>query len=126
MPSVWIRPDQSSFMLMITYGFESNKNYTYNLTKKVSVGNWVNLKISQMNAVREIKIDYKLVYSKANYLPKSWINVNVIMGNTGIENLSTVVHYRNFEISTCKTKGEFFTSMDELNQKLSISDKLYT
>ena len=108
MPSVWIRPDQSSFMLMITYGFETNKSYTHNVTNKVSVGNWVNLKISQMNGIQEIKVDYKLVHRKANYLPKSWTNVNVIMGNTGIGNLSTVVHYRNFEISTCKTKGKPF------------------
>ena len=105
MPSVWIRPDQSSFMLMITYGFE--ETYTYNVTKKVNAGNWVNLKISQMNAVREIKVDYKLVYSITNYTPTTWTNVNLTTGDTyANENFSTMVYYRSFEIDTCKTKSE--------------------
>ena len=101
-PAVWVRPDQSNFMLMIAY-----KNYTYNITTKVHEGNWINLKISQANGVQTIKLDYELVHNKTNSVPKTWSNVNLVTGNTnGMEKLSTVVHYRNFEIKTCKTKGK--------------------
>ena len=106
-PTVWIRPDQSSFMLMIAYIINTNQSYVYNITKAVDAGNWINLKISQTNGIQEIKIDYELVYNKANTVSKTWTRMNLVTGNTnGNENLSTNVHYRNFEINTCKTKGK--------------------
>ena len=106
-PTVWIRPDQSNIMLMLAYSINTNQSYTYNITKKVNAGNWMNLKISQVSGVYEIKVDYKLVYDKNNSMPKTWRNVKLLTGTTnGKENISTIVHYRNFKINTCKAKGK--------------------
>ena len=115
-PDVWIRPDQSSFMLMIAYNINTNQSYVYNITKAVDAGNWINLKISQTNGIQEIKIDYELVYNKANTVSKTWTRMNLVTGNTnGNENLSTNLHYRNFEINTCKTKG---TNIKQLTKNI--------
>ena len=106
-PTVWIRPDQSNIMLMLAYSINTNQSYTYNITKKVNAGNWINLKISQMNGRQEVKVDYELVYNKTNPVPKTWTSLSLVTGNAGkTESISTSVHYRNFEIDTCKTKGE--------------------
>ena len=106
-PTVWIRPDQSNIMLMLAYNINTNQSNTYNITKKVNAGNWINLKISQMNGRQEIKVDYELVYNNTNSVPKTWTSLSLVTGNAGKkENSSTSVHYRNFEIDTCKTKGE--------------------
>ena len=105
--AVSIRPYQSSIILMIAYDMRTNQRHTYNVTKKVSADNWINLKISQMNGRQEIKVDYELVYSKTNSVPKTWTSLNLVTGTTnGGENISASVQYRNFEINTCKTKGK--------------------
>ena len=106
-PSVWIRPDQSNIMLMIAYNIKTSQSFKYNITKKVNAGNWVNLQINQMSGVYEIKVDYELVYSKTMFVPKTWKNVNLVTGDiNGKANISTVVHYRNFKIDTCKRRGK--------------------
>ena len=102
--AAWIRPDQSSVMLMIAYNIDNNLNYTYNVTTKLNVGNWINLKISQLSGIYAIKVDYKLVYNKTNSFPKPWANVKLVTGNTNGNFLATS-HYRNFEIDTCPKKG---------------------
>ena len=105
--AVSVRPDQSNVMIMLVYKTGSSQTYKNNLMKKVIGDNWINLKISQISGLYEIKIDSKLVYKKTNLTPKKWENVRLVIGNIdGKENNSTVVHYRNFEIKTCKTKGK--------------------
>ena len=90
---------------MIAYNIGSSQNYTYNLSKKVIADNWINLKISQMNGSYEIKVDYELVYNKPNF--GKWKDVSLVTGNTyGKENILAIVHYRNFEINTCKPNGK--------------------
>ena len=92
---------------MIVYGIDDNQNDTYKMTKKVNASNWINLKISQVSGVYEIKLDYELVYNKTNLVPKVWRNVNLETGNTnGKDNISITVHYRSFKINTCKTRGK--------------------
>ena len=105
--AVSIRPVQSNIMLMINYDMSTNQRLTYNITNKVNVDNWINLKISQMSGVYEIKVDYKLVYNKTNFAPTTWTNVKLITGKTsGKENTSIVALYQNFKINTCKTKSK--------------------
>ena len=107
-PTVWIRPDQSSLMVMIDY---NNTNQIYNVTMKANPNNWINLKVSQLNGVQEIKVDYKLVFNTTNSVSKTWARVNLVTGNTsGKENIFANVHYRNFEINTYKTKGKNISS----------------
>ena len=104
-PVVWIRPYQSNFMLMVAYN--ANQTYMYNITKAVNLGNWINLKMSQIAGKQKIKVDNKLVHEKTNSVLKPWTNVSLVTGNFGEqENVSTIVHYRNFEISTCKKQGK--------------------
>ena len=92
---------------MIAYSIDASQRYEYNVTKQTNKGNWINLKISQVSGVYEIRIDYTLVYNKTITFPKSWTNVNLITGNTGEkENTSTVVYYRDFKINTCKVRGK--------------------
>ena len=76
--AVSIRPGQSNVMLMINYDMSTNQKLTYSITKKVNAGNWINLKISQMSGVYEIKVDYKLVYNKTNFAPTTWTNVKLV------------------------------------------------
>ena len=92
-------------MLMLAYNIDSSQSYKFNLTKKANAGNWITLKISQTNGLYEIKVDYKLVYNKPNF--GIWKDVSLITGNTyGKENILAIVHYRNFEINTCKPNGK--------------------
>ena len=76
--AVSIRPGQSNVMLKIAYDMSTSQKHTYDMTKKLNAGNWINLKISQMSGVYEIKVDYKLVYSKTNFAPTTWTNVKLI------------------------------------------------
>ena len=109
-PTVWIRPDQSNVMLKIEYGIDTNQSYTYNVTQKVNAGNWIKLKISQMNGRQEIEVDYELFYNKTNSIPKTWTSLSLVTGTTNGEvNTSTFVQYRNFEINTCKSTGKNMT-----------------
>ena len=113
MLAVSSRPNQSNVGLMITYDFNTTQSYMYNKTQKVNAGNWINLKVSQVNRLYEIKIDYTLVYVKTNFVPSVWTNVNLVTENTyGKEFVSMNVHYRNFKINTCRTRGK-----NELNKK---------
>ena len=107
MLAVSIQSDQSRVMLVIAYRMDTNKSFKYKTTKKVNAGNWVNLKISQMSGVYEIKVDYKLIYSKTNTLSKTWTNMNLVTGNiNGTETNTTKVYYRNLKVTTCKTEGK--------------------
>ena len=111
--AVSLRPSQSNVELLISYDFNTTQSYKYNITQKVNAGNWINLKISQVNRLYEIKIDYTLVYVKTNFGPNVWTNVNLVTGNTyGKGFFSMNVHYRNFKINTCRTRGK-----NELNKK---------
>ena len=104
---VSVRPDQSKLMLMLAYKIDTSQSYEYSIRKKVNEGNWINLKISQKSGVYEIMVDYKIVYNKTYVKPKLWRDVNLVTGNVnGKDNSSTIVHYRNFEIITCKTRGK--------------------
>ena len=102
-----IQPYQSTLMLMMTYSFNNSQSYIYEIRKKVNAGNWFNLKLSQLNGSYEINVDYELVYNRTNFTPKTWTSVILGIGNfNGNGNISTIVHYRNFKINTCKTKGK--------------------
>ena len=106
-PTVWVRPDKSNFMIMIAYNINTSQSNVYNITKKVNMGSWISLKISQTSDTQEIKIDYKTVYNKTSSVSKTWTLMNLVTGNTdGKENLSANVQYRNFEINTCEPKGK--------------------
>ena len=105
--AVSIRPGQSNLMMKIANYMFTSQTYHYKVTKKVNAGNWISLKISQMKGVYEIKVDYKIVYSITNVAPKTWKKVYLITGNANIkEKVLTTIHYRNFKISTCKTKSK--------------------
>ena len=115
--AVTIRRGQSYVWLMVEYDAYTNQNYKQIHTKKVNAGNWINLKISQMNGLHEIKIDYKLVYTQTNFTLKVWTNVYLVTGNNyGKQNFSTTVYYRNFKIETCKTTG---SNTDELKNNIA-------
>ena len=105
--AVSITSDQSRVTLLIVYRIHTSKISKYKIRRKVNSNNWINLKISQMSGVYEIKVDYKLVYNKTNFAPTSWTNVKLITGKTsGKENTSIVALYQNFKINTCKTKSK--------------------
>ena len=107
MLAVSIRPDQSNVIVVITYDIGTNLKYMYNTTKKVNEGNWISLKISQTGGLYEIKVDYELVYHKDKFLPKPWTNVKLVSGvSHDKKNIPTIVHYRDFNIKTYKTKGK--------------------
>ena len=108
--AVSITSDQSRVMLLINYRIHTSKSYKYKISKKVSSNNWINLKISQMKGVYEIKVDYKLVYNKSNqqqFAPTTRTNVKFVTGKpSGEENTSILLHYRNLKINTCKTTSK--------------------
>ena len=105
--AVSITSDQSRVTLLIVYRIHTSKISKYKIRKKVNSNNWINLNLSQMKGVYEIKVDYKLVYNKTNFAPTSWTNVKLITGKTsGKENTSIVALYQNFKINTCKTKSK--------------------
>ena len=112
--AVSITSDQSRVTLLIVYRIHTSKIYKYKITKKVKSNNWINLKVSQMKGVYEIKVDYKLVYNKSNlqkFAPTSRTNVKLVTGKvsgkpSGEENISIIVQYRNFKINTCKTTSK--------------------
>ena len=105
LPAVWVRPNQSEVMVMVAYNLGTNPNHTYNITTKFNTGNWINLKISQMNKVYEINIDYIQVYNTTNNMLKKWENVNIVMGNTyATKYISAFGYYRNFDIITNRCK----------------------
>ena len=107
--AVSIRQDQLSVMLMVSYDMHTNQSYTYTATKRVNIGNWINLKISQISGLYEVKLDHKLVYNKTNFAPTTWTNVNLITGSTNAKkNVLITTHYRNFKINTCETKSKKF------------------
>ena len=101
-PAVWVQTDKSSVMIMISYNINNNSNFIYNVTTKFGIGNWINLRIGQINGLYAIKVDYKQVYKVTNSLTKKWRDVNLVMGNTyGAKYISAIGHYRNFNIMTC-------------------------
>ena len=105
--AVSIRRVQSNIMLMINYDMSTNQRLTYNITNKVNVDNWINLKISQMSGLYETKVDHKVVYNRAYFAPTTWTNVKLAMGNTNFkENVLTIAQYRYFKINTCKIKSK--------------------
>ena len=94
-------------MLVIVYKTDTSQSYAYNITKEVNRYNWINLKISQMSGVYEIMVDYNLVYTKNNSVPKMWTKVSIVTGDINEnENLSINIDYRNFKINTCKARGK--------------------
>ena len=118
--AVSMQPRKSNVKLKIAQDMIANQDYEYRVIKKrvinaknqrkkrvINAGNWINLKISQMSGLYEIKVDYKLVYNKTNAAPKTWKNVKLITEKpSGKENNSIAVHYRNFNINTCKMKSK--------------------
>ena len=101
--AVSVKTDQSKVTLKIDYRWDISKSYKHKITKKVNTNNWINLKISQMNGRYEIKVDYKLVYSKVIPVPMTSVDFKLITGKPGAkENISNIGHYRNFKINTCK------------------------
>ena len=120
--AVSIRSDQSKSMLRTATGFATQ--FVYDITKKVNAGNWINLKISQISGLYEIRIDYKLVYNETNFAPKTWTNVNLVTGRThDKENVMTIAQYRNFKVNTCETKSKKLRLQKDygLSSRLSIS-----
>ena len=113
-PTVWIKSDKSDAIKLKTCqsfidpDCKNNKNnYFIGTTKEVNADNWLNLKISQMSGIYEIKLDYKTVHKITKFVSKKSTNVNLLIGNTsGKESISTIVNYRNFKINTCKRKGK--------------------
>ena len=119
--AVFVRLDYSNVVLMISYNTNTSQSDKYNLTKKVDAGNWINLKINQKREVYEIMVDYKLVYSKTEFVPKAWTNMNLVTGDIiGKDNISTIIHYRKFKINSCKTRGNSINFLIELLYLLSL------
>ena len=117
--AVSLRPDQSNVALMIAYEVDTNQIYTYNITKKLNAGNWINLKISQISGVYKIKLDNELVNSKTNSVSKVWTYVNLLTRKTnGKDSISTIVNYRSFKIKSCKKRGK-------KNDKYKLSKKMF-
>ena len=105
--AVSIRSGQSNVMLRIANDMITNQSYEYKVTRRVNAGNWINIKISQMSGLYEIKVDYELVYSKTYFAQNVWSNVKLVTGKTYVnEKVLKVVNYRNFRMNTCKTKSK--------------------
>ena len=112
-PAVWVRPDQSNVMLMVAYSIKTNPTFTFNITTKFNTGNWINLKISQINGIYEVKVDYRPVYRVSSSIYNTWNKVNLAIGDTyGTLHLSAVGYYRNFDIITCKRKTLKYSSLN--------------
>ena len=109
--AVSIRPGQSNVELKIANDMFAKpvgvNTVTNTVTKKVNADNWINLKMSQMGGLYEIKVDYKVVYNKTNAVSEAWPNVRIVTGNTDVkEHFMFDVYYRNFKINSCKTKSK--------------------
>ena len=98
MPAIWIG---TGGLNHITCALGGNWNYNFNsYGTKYNTGNWVNLKISQINGLYEVKIDGKLIHTANNAKTQTWQNVKVVIGNTYGNHAfqSSAGQYRNFEI----------------------------
>ena len=155
-PAVWIRPGVTDVMLQIGYGTGplgdptsmGDQAIVYKPTTKFNTGNWVNLKISQTNAMKnehrddiestsglyEIKIDDEVVFIGTNEMAQTWKNVKVVMGNNyGWPELysSAIGEYRNFEIISRGFDGSYAITKQNLAEnkilcpKWSLSFDLY-
>ena len=113
-PAVWIGPGGLNH---ISCALGDNWNYYFTPKTKYNTGRWVNLKISQVNGVYEVRIDDNLIHTANNAEAQIWRNVKVVIGNT-YDNYafkSSAGEYRKFEIrsspsstsSVCKFRLSF-------------------
>ena len=103
LPALWSMGSSEDKMdIMILYGSDSTYDFMpFIPEEKLNTGDWINLKISQINATYQIEIDHKLAYAYSYYPnpqinthPIRWTNVEVVTGLYLPVNGS----YRNFEI----------------------------
>ena len=129
-PAVFTQKSAAHVKLHVSYtplGTESN--HIYVIPNRFDTGNWINLKISQNNKLYEIKVDDKVVYKTTNSNPKSWSNVNVVMGNTYLTTLyysPAIGEYRNFEVYSCtttKTTTSILTTSAVISKRLKLLTK---
>ena len=118
--SVWVRPDQTNVMLMVASRFTQNSNLTFNITTKFNTGNWINLQMSLIHGVYEIKVDYKQVYNISYISTNSVLRkrriINLVMGNNnGTRNISAIGYYRNFDIISCQSKIKKLLNLCRVN-----------
>ena len=100
--AVWLRQDESNVMFTVVYNPIGIK-FTFNVTKKFD--NWINLKISHLDGVYKIKVDYKEVFNTKIVVSKMWYKIILVMGNAnGTGFISAIGQYRNFDIITCPRK----------------------
>ena len=100
-PALWIGEGGFNH---ITCALGSNANYHFNIDEsdqKYNTGNWVNVKLSQINGVYEYKINGNVLHTAVNSNPQTWNNVKVVIGNTYDHvacKHAVVGEYRKFQI----------------------------
>ena len=105
-PAVWILKNQKEIYLHICNAVVDNHNYCFNTQTKWNTGNWINLKLSQINGIYEIRVDNKLQHKVTNTQPRTWNNVSVVIGNSYASKKGkykpAVGEYQNFELDPCE------------------------
>ena len=90
----------------ITCALDQNTGiYSFNVDdseKRFNTGDWVNVKLSQINGVFEYKVNGEIVHTAINSDPQTWTNVKVVMGNRfGYHDRKIALgQYRNFKINS--------------------------
>ena len=109
-PALWIGEGGFNH---ITCALNQLWNYNFNILdekEKFNTGNWINVRVSQINGVYEYKVDGKVLHTAVNSNPHTWKNVKVIMGNRyGKASVKTALgEYRNFRVSSRPGKKNKF------------------
>ena len=110
-PSIFLKKD-ALYLFYTPGGTMQNFNQLGNQTHYFALiglktSHWTTLHTRQTKGVFEIIYNNKLVLTGINSSPKTWTNVNVIMGNTlGEKYQPAVGEYRNFEVKSYSSKGK--------------------
>merc|ERR1712048_852419 len=86
-PALWIGEggiNHITCALDTGIGYQNSGIYAFNVydpEKKFNTGDWVNVKLSQINGVFEYKVNGEIVHTAINSDPQTWTNVKVVMGN---------------------------------------------
>ena len=109
-PALWIGEGGFNH---ITCALSNNWNHYFNLQQaeqKFNTGDWVNVRVSQINDVYQYRVNGKVLHTATNSNPQTWKNVKVIMGNRyGNGAFKTALgEYRNFKVSSRPGKKHKF------------------
>ena len=99
--ALWVRPNQSHLALLVDYNLNNTIKHSFNASIKFNIDNWLNVRVSQVNEVFEIKVDYRQVHNITNFTAETWRYVNIVTGNINETEILAVAQYRNFDIVTC-------------------------